>query len=250
MTTMLPVRVRFYAQLNDFLPPERRQAAIELALGRRASVKDVIEALAVPHPEVGLILANDNPVDFSYIVREGDRISVYPPFTVLNPDDGILRDTPEPRFVLDSHLGRLAGHLRLLGFDTLYRNDYDDDTLACISADEARILLTRDRGLLKRSIVTHGYYVRQTDPEGQVAEVVCRFHLRGHIRPFARCLRCNGLLAPVGKAEILDRLEPLTLEHFHEFRICTSCDQVYWKGSHHERMAGLIERLSRGEDSS
>ncbi len=244
---MLPVRVRFHAQLNDFLPEVRRNAPIELPLKRRASVKDVIEAQGVPHPEVGLILANGTSVDFSYIVRDGDQISVYPSFTRMHMDGIAPQDTPEPRFVLDSHLGRLAGHLRMLGFDTLYRNDYEDRTLACISADEGRILLTRDRGLLKRSIVTQGYYVRGTDHERQVAEVVARFDLRGQIRPFLRCLRCNGLLVPASKEEILDRLEPLTREHFHEFRICSGCDWIYWKGSHHKRMEVLIGRLFQGE---
>ena len=144
---------------------------------------------------------------------------------------------------MDGHLGTLASLLRLLGFDVLYRNDYDDATLARISSEEQRILLTRDRGLLKRSVVAYGYHVWETDPERQLVEVVRRFGLAGAAAPFRRCLRCNGVLEPVTKAEVLDRLEPKTKRYYDEFAICRVCDRVYWKGSHHEHMRQRLERL-------
>lgn len=242
------VHIRFYAELNDFLPLDRRQTTFVLPLNRRTSIKDLIESLGVPHTEVDLILVNGESVTFSYTVQDADRISVYPAFESFDiaPIERV-RDAPlrEARFVLDTHLGKLAGYLRMLGFDTLYRNDYDDDTLAHTSADERRILLTRDRGLLKRSVVTHGYWVRETDPEEQLAEVLRRFDLLGAIAPFHRCMRCNGLTAPVSKESIEDRLEPKTRRYYDEFRVCSTCGQVYWKGSHYEGMQALLERLAR-----
>ena len=245
---MTRIWIRFYAELNDFLPVEKRQVTIAHAVKERATVKHVIEALGVPHTEVDLILVNGESVDFSYLVQDGDRISVYPVFESFDISP-LLRVRPlplrEPRFVLDGHLGKLAGHLRMLGFDTLYRNDAEDEVLAELSRGERRILLTRDRGLLKRSIVTHGYHVRETDPERQLAEVLRRFDLFGAIAPFRRCMRCNRVLEPVRKADVVDRLEPKTRLYYDEFAICRACDRVYWKGSHYRRMHGLIERVLR-----
>jgi uncharacterized protein with PIN domain len=149
----------------------------------------------------------------------------------------------EPRFLLDTHLGKLAAHLRLLGFDTAYTNDASDPELARRSRAEGRILLTRDRGLLKRSSVVHGYHVWETDPERQVVEVVQRFALLDKARPFSRCTRCNGRVEPVAKAQVLDALEPKTRLYYDEFGRCQGCGRVYWKGSHYERIQGLLERF-------
>lgn len=244
---MPTISIRFYAELNDFLPYRMRQRANEQGVDRAAAIKDVVEALGVPHTEVDLILANGKPVDFAYTPQEGDRVSVYPVFESLDIS-GLerLRPVPlrEPRFVLDVHLGRLAAYLRLLGFDALYANDYDDPTLARISRDERRILLTRDRGLLKRTTVTHGYYVRETSPQRQMAEVVRRFDLAGALAPFTRCLRCNGLLVPVTKETVLDRLPERVRAAQEAFWQCGSCGQVYWQGTHHARMQRLIASLA------
>lgn len=237
---------RFYEELNDFLPPERRKTGFAYEFSRRASVKDMIEALGVPHPEVELILANGESVDFDYLVRDGDRIAVYPVFESFDVSHEI-KVRPKPlravRFVLDVHLGTLARYLRLCGFDTLYRNDYTDEELARISANEGRILLTRDRSLLKRRIVTHGYYVRQDDPRNQLAEVFRRFDLTGLTEPFTRCARCNGLLEDVDKAEIEHRLQPLTRKHYDIFRRCSGCGRLYWRGSHVTSMEKRIAEL-------
>ena len=236
---------RFYASLNDFLLPQQRQVSFHRQLKERGSVKDAIEALGVPHPEVALILANSEPVDFSYLVGDGDRISVYPAFTKL--DTASLSNLRSPllevRFILDIHLGKLATYLRLLGFDTLYRNDYQDQELAEIASREGRVLLTRDRGLLKRSIVTYGYCVRQDRTEDQLPEVLWRFDLWEKICPFQRCLRCNSLTEPVAKAAIDSRLPPKTRRYYHNFRLCPTCDRIYWPGSHHQRLQAFIEKL-------
>ena len=239
---------RFYEELNDFLPATRRRVTFRHHLNRRASVKDVIESLGVPHTEVELILANGESVDFSYIVRDGDRISVYPVFEALDIRP-LLRLRPAPLrktcFVMDTHLGRLARYLRLLGFDCLYRNDFTDDELAGVSCTDKRILLTRDRLLLQRSIVTHGCFIRSDDPKQQVVEVLRRFDLGDDIRPLTRCIRCNGRLSVVDKDSVYHRLEPKTQRYYEEFRICDNCRQVYWKGSHFRKMNLLIGEFRR-----
>lgn len=241
---MATATFRFYAELNEFLPPERRGVAFAYAFDRRAAIKDVVEALGVPHTEIDLILIDGEPVDFNHILADGERVGVYPVFEAFDISP-LLRLRPRPlrtpRFVLDIHLGTLARYLRLLGFDTLYRNDYDDDELAAISAAEHRILLTRDRGLLKRRIVTHGAFVHADKPRVQLEEVCDRLDLYSAIEPFKRCTRCNGLLEPVDKAEIEHRLEPKTRRYYDHFLRCSNCGQIYWKGSHFNRMKKLIE---------
>lgn len=243
---------RFYAQLNYFLARHRRVAGFIHSFDESPSIKDMIESLGVPHTEVKLILVNGSPVDFTYRVQDGDRISVYPAFTGIDiapVADKQMQDAAEIRFILDVHLGRLAAYLRMLGFDTLYRNDYDDPELAQVSSSEDRILLTRDLGLLKRSMVRHGYYVRNTNPHRQLAEVLRQFNLMGVNRPFHRCLQCNGLLEVVDKAAIDDRLTDRTKQYYNDFRICRSCDKIFWQGSHYQKMRQLIDRVISGEVS-
>jgi hypothetical protein len=145
--------------------------------------------------------------------------------------------------VLDVHLGRLAVYLRMFGFDALYRNDYHDEELAHLSSSQGRILLTRDRGLLKRSVVTHGYCIRATNPRQQLLEVLHRFDLVNLLNPFSRCLHCNDVLQPVDKETISQRLLTQTKEYYHQFWCCQSCDQVYWPGSHYQRMRLFIESV-------
>ena len=205
-------------------------------------MKDLIEALGVPHPEVDLILANGEAVGFSYQVADGDRIDVYPEALDVTRR---LRPRPLPpvRFVLDEHLGRLARYLRLLGFDAWWRPGTDDGELARRSAGEERVLLTRDRGLLKRGAVTLGAYVRETDPRRQVLEVLRRFDLAGDLEPFTRCLVCNGLLEPAGRAEVAGRVPPAVGRSQARFSTCPDCSRVYWEGSHYERLSALVERM-------
>ncbi len=237
---------RFYAELNDFLPPGRRMVAFDHPFSGQPAIKDVIEALGVPHTEVDLILVNGESVGFGYRLMDGDRVAVYPVFEGLDiAPISRLRPEPlrDPRFVCDAHLGRLAGYLRLLGFDALYRADYDDAEIARISSAEHRILLTRDRALLKRSQVSHGYWVRETDALRQLREVVTRFDLRRLIRPFTRCMRCNQRLQDVSKAAIFDQLWERTRQEHDHFRRCLGCGRIYWRGSHYERLCRLLARL-------
>ncbi len=240
---------RFYADLNAFLPYDRRGAAFVHTFEERASIKDMIESLGVPHTEVDLLLINGESAGFDVIVQDGDRVSVYPRFTALAIGD-ISRVRPGPaelRFVLDVHLGKLAAYLRLLGFDATLPDDHDDANLARISEAEHRILLTRDRGLLKRRQVTHGYCPRSTVPREQLIEVVRRFDLAGRVRPFTRCLHCNGALETVEKGAVADRLQPGTARYYQEFRRCRACGRIYWQGSHYDRLAAVVEEaLNRG----
>ena len=239
--------LRFYAELNDFLPAARRGRDVAVRFGAGATVKDVIESQGVPHTEVDLVLANGESVGFDHRLADGDRVSVYPVFEGLDISP-VTRLRPAPlrvtRFVLDTHLGRLARYLRLLGFDSRYRRDFEDDELAQISLSEGRVLLTRDVGLLKRRMITHGYFIRESRPDDQVVEVLRRFDLAGAIQPFRRCMVCNGALHAVAKDEIAPALLPGTLRDFHEFWTCPGCRRVYWRGSHYERLAALVERGS------
>jgi uncharacterized protein with PIN domain len=230
---------RFYEELNDFLRPQQRKQSFAHGCARRATVKNAIESLGVPHTEVEFILVNGCSVDFSYLVREGDRISVYPQFETFDVAP-LLRVRPSPlrctRFIADAHLGRLAKYLRLLGFDTLYRNDFADAEIATLSQGERRIVLTRDRDLLMHGCITHGCYVREVEPLRQVIEIVGRLDLKRTCQPFSRCSCCNEHLYAVPKDDVRDRLAPPTLAHYDQFWRCHGCARIYWAGSHYQRL--------------
>ena len=239
-------RFRFYAELNDHLPPRLQYEMVEKQFVVPASVKDMIESLGVPHTEVDLILVNGESSDFSRLVRNGDRVAVYPVFESIDITPVLrLRPQPlrEPKFVLDVHLGRLAGYLRMLGFDTMYANRASDLELVRTSTEQKRILLTRDRGVLKHSAVTHGYWLRETDSRRQAEEVVRRFDLGRSLRPLTRCMVCNEPLREASKSEVEEHVPQRTLAWCNEFRECAGCGRVYWEGSHCRRMRRWIEQL-------
>jgi uncharacterized protein with PIN domain len=235
---------RFYGQLNDFLPAAYRRGRFRHAVQTPSSVKDAIEALGVPHPEVDVIIVNGEPQDFTYRIQHGDRISVYPTFRSVDVG-GVLRagsDPPDPpRFAVDIHVRTLASRLRLAGFDAVVLAD--DAELADVAAREQRIVLTRDVGLLKRGMVRHGCWVRHTDPDLQFADVIGRFDLARRMTPFARCTRCNTLLVAADRSVVADRVPARVLEAFDEFRECPACKRVYWKGTHYARLSELLRRL-------
>jgi uncharacterized protein len=237
---------RFYAELNDHLAPGLQYQILEKTFYVPSTVKDMIESFGIPHTEVELILINGQSASFSDLVRGGDHVSIYPVFESVDitPE---LRVRPQPlrdlRFLLDVHLGKLAAYLRMVGFDTAYRNCASDPELVQESAREGRILLTRDRGLLKHSAVSRGYWLRATGSRRQVAEVVARFDLARSFRPFTRCMACNQLLRAAAKAEVRYRLPPRTAELYDEFLECPGCARVYWKGSHYRRMLRWIEEM-------
>jgi hypothetical protein len=239
------VTVRFYGALNDFLAPERRGTEFPHTFSGTPSVKDLIESLGPPHPEVDVVLVNGEAVDFAYRVEDGARVAAYPAFHALDVAGARVGPPPlEPlRFILDVGLGRLAGFLRMLGFDTLWRNDFADEALARQSREEGRLLLTRDLGVLKRGEVLHGYFVRSDDPSEQLVEVVRRFRLTGPMQPFTRCLACNASLAAAQKHEVQDRIPEGVAATHTRFQQCPECKRVFWPGSHHARMQALVDKL-------
>lgn len=240
------INIRFYAELNDLVAPQQRNISFEHESKKPRSVKDLIESIGVPHTEIDLIIVDGVSVDFSHPIAGGEQISVYP--LSVKPDiSARIHNQPEPlsdpRFVLDVHLGRLAVYLRMVGFDCLYRNDYDDPDLAEISASENRILLTCDLKLLMRKQVEHGYLLRSRQPRQQIGEVLKHFRLFDHECEFARCLRCNGIILQVDKQEIVSQLLPLTSKYYDEFFQCEQCKKIYWEGSHYKKMQAMVETL-------
>jgi uncharacterized protein with PIN domain/sulfur carrier protein ThiS len=233
-----------YGALNDFLRPAFRHATLVCDFAGSGSVKDLVEALGVPHPEIDLIVVNDQPVPFTHGVRDGDRVAVFPRFLAIDLGD-IPRLGPEaqatPRFIADVHLGRLTAYLRLAGFDTEYRRDYTDREIVEISAADDRAVLTRDLGVLKHRAVTRGYFVRHTQPARQLVETLRHFDLLPHAAPFTRCVRCNSCLRPIPKGRVEHLLLPRTRQAFRDFSRCPTCAHVYWQGSHYERISLLLQ---------
>jgi len=221
----------------------RGAPSISIRLGRKASIKDVIESFGLPHTEVGSIIQQGREVGFSHIVDEGCSYEVGPvsqPWDVSAPS--VLRPVPLPTvtFIVDVNVGRLARYLRAAGFDTLYDHGWNDRYIASVVRGEKRILLTRDMRLLMRNQVVFGRYVRAADPVAQFHEVVGLFGLEKRMDPFSRCLECNSLLQPVAREKVLHRLEPLTKKYYRSFSRCARCDRIYWPGSHVEKMRRLL----------
>ena len=244
------VKLRFYEELNDFLPKDKKKKRFEHNFIDRTSVKDLIESLGVPHTEIDLILVNSKSVGFDYIINDGDDISVYPVFESLDISNiQHLRSKPlrQPKFICDVHLGRLARYLRMIGFDVYYKNDLSDEKIVKISSKERRAILTRDIGLLKRNEVTHGYYVRNTKVEEQVKEIMSRFDLQKSIKEFSRCIECNEPLVTVEKNKMLDELLPKIIQSQDEFYRCPSCKKIYWKGTHYQQMLSFIKSLKNND---
>ena len=237
---------RFYEELNDFLPRYKRKREFEYNFTGNPSVKDAVEAIGLPHPEIDLISVNNESVGFDYQLQANDVISVYPVFESLNIKPLIkLRATPlrKTRFILDVNLGKLARLLRLCGFDSSYDNNFDNHSLARLARADRRIILTRDRQLLKRKEVTHGYWIRNTDPYVQLNEVVRRLDLKSDIKLFSRCLVCNAMIKPVQKQHVINNIPAKTCKYFDKFYQCTGCLKVYWPGSHYKRMQARLMRI-------
>lgn len=255
--------IRFFSVLNIFLAPEKKKITFSHTIKGKPSIKDTVEALGVPHTEIDCILVNGKPVDFNYLIQGGEKIRVYPagagnrrgrpcacPNDKWRPQGAPLqpRFPYRPRFLADVHLGKLARHLRLLGFDTLYERDYADPQIIERIKGKKRIVLTRDIGLLKNKAVRYGYFVQAIDATRQIKEVVKRFHLSDKVKPFTLCLDCNGRIYRTAKAKVLHKLPPATKEFYAAFYACRSCGKVYWKGAHHRRLVSIIRSvMNRGQ---
>ena len=236
-------QLRFYEELNDFLPEALRKRDIEVPIDRSRSVKDAIESLGVPHPEVDLILVDGRSVDFAHLLRGGERVAVYPMFERLDVA-GLQRLRPrplrDPRFIVDANLGKLARHLRMAGFDVLFDSAADDASIVASAARSRRTILTRDKGMLRRSDVERGYFVRATESEAQLVEVLRALQLERLLAPFTRCRECNSILEDVPKSEVEPSLPPKVRGFYDHFRRCPGCGRIYWQGTHYARMSNLI----------
>ncbi|MBI1938844.1 MAG: Mut7-C ubiquitin/RNAse domain-containing protein [Ignavibacteriales bacterium] len=243
---MKTAHIRFYEELNDFLPPPQRKQRFDIHFNGTPSIKDVIESQGVPHTEIDLILVNGTSVRFNYKLKNEDDVSVYPLFESFDISSlQRLRAKPlrHPKFVLDVHLGALAKYMRMLGFDTKYQNDFLDEQIIEISLKEKRTALTRDVGILKQKKLTHGYYVRNTKPVKQIEEIIIRFDLKNEINEFSRCVRCNTILSSIEKEKVINEIPPKVRIAQSEFFYCSVCDKIYWKGTHYEKMKVMIEKM-------
>lgn len=243
---MMKAHFRFNEELHDFLPAAAG-GACEYSFLVAPAIKDAIESLGVPHPEVDLILVNGRSVGWDYRLAHGDEVSVYPRSQGVHVSPVLRLRSELPlvlRFVLDAHLGRLARLLRMLGFDSTYDSRADRKRIVEIAAAEQRLILTRDRGLLKDGRVTLGYWVRTTQPRLQIEEVIRRFGLRTRFTPFARCMQCNGILVERAAAEVAHQVPPRVRNRAPAFKQCSACEKIYWEGTHVERMRRLIAKLA------
>jgi uncharacterized protein with PIN domain len=243
---MVTATFRFYEELNDFLAPGQRRSEFACPCARAATTKHMIEALGVPHTEVELVLVNGESVGFDRLLKDGDRVAVFPRFEMLDITPLLrVRDRPlrVTRFIADAHLGGLAHLLRMAGFDTLYDNNFQDREIEVIAARDQRIVLTRDRELLKRRSITHGCYVRALKSTQQLGEMFNRLDLGRSARPFTLCLECNTTLRAIDKAQVQLRVPPDVRERFDRFSTCDACQRVFWEGSHWRRMRALLDEI-------
>ena len=237
---------RFYEELNDFLPKYRRKTNFEAKFKGKRSIKDMIEALGVPHTEIDLILVNGKSVDFNYILQNKDRVSVYPVFESLNITDvTLLRKIPlrQNKFIADINLGNIVKYMRLLGFDLYYDSLLSTRKIIDISKRENRVILTKNRKLLKFKDVTHGIFIRPGTTTEQIRRIIDYLDITDNIKPFSRCLRCNTLLKSVLKENILDKIPPKTKEFCDEYVQCRSCDKIFWKGTHFINMKKIVSQI-------
>ena len=243
-TPPFTVRLKFHGDLNLFLTHRAGDGVITRELRERTSIKDAFEACGVPHPEVDLILVDGAPVDFAYVLDKTADVDLWP---AQNSPASFAKDRLQSshieKFVADGHLGKLARNLRLLGFDVAYDAHAQDRQLLDLMVAENRALLTRDRRLLMHKIVQHGCYPRSQDAVTQTIEIIRRFDLVFGIAPFTRCVRCNAPLEGAAKSDVIEELEPLTKVYYEEFRRCTGCRQIYWRGSHFDKLSARVEEI-------
>src|SRR5262245_13237249 len=238
---MATARFLFHGDLNAFLSRERRGAAFPVDCARAATLKHAIEALGVPHGEIMRLTVNEAPATLSRIVREGDVIEVFP------MDGGGMAEVA--LFLPAAHLGGLARLLRMLGFDTAYDPPLRDRDILVVLRDERRLLLSRDRELLKCRDVLQGCYVRALEPEAQLREVVARYALEPHMRPFTRCLACNLPLSAIDTSAAAARVPERIARTYDTFVHCPGCDRIYWKGSHWMRMRVMLGKVLEAADA-
>ncbi|MEU3946254.1 Mut7-C RNAse domain-containing protein [Streptomyces sp. NPDC029526] len=229
------IRVEFAPQLLVFVPQARDTGTVRTGTDGVSGLGHVVESLGVPLTEVGTLLVDGREVPVSHLPGAGESVTVH---AVEHPQ----RVPGAPlRFLLDVHLGTLARRMRLLGVDTAYEStDIGDPALAARSAAEQRVMLSRDRGLLRRRELWAGAFVYSTRPEEQLEYVLDRF--RPELRPWTRCTACNGLLRSATKEQVADQLKGGTHRTYDVFAQCAQCGRAYWKGAHHEQLEAIVDR--------
>jgi uncharacterized protein len=233
----------FHGDITQFLAPERRGGAFAYECARAATIKHAVESLGVPHTEVGHLTVNGVPATLARAVRDGETIEVFP-YEATEPASDAA-----PRFVADAHLGGLARLLRMLGIDTLFENAYSDREIVELAVLERRIVLTRDRELLKQRDVLRGCFVRALKPEAQLGEVIARYGLAPHFQPFTLCLHCNLLLKPAARSEVAELVPEGILQRYTHFVRCPGCRRTYWEGSHWTHMRDMLKRMLEHRDA-
>ena len=227
------INVSFAPELGLFVPQERRGGPSTVVTDGASTLGHVVESLGVPLTEVGALVVDGREAATGHVPAAGETVTV--------------RAVPRPqrvpgaplRFLLDVHLGTLARRLRLLGVDAAYEStDIGDPALAARSAAERRVLLSRDRGLLRRRELWAGAYVYSDRPDDQLRDVLGRF--TPPLRPWTRCTACNGTLREASKEDVADLLEGGTRGTYEVFAQCEACARVYWRGAHHDRLAALV----------
>jgi len=232
-------------KLLNLVTKKYRREKLDYLFSGNQTVKHLIESLGIPHTEIDQIRIRDRYVGFDHPVKNKDIVYLFP-YCRNNTNFGMVlqkRWSSEPKFVLDNHLGKLAKYLRMLGLDVSYSNNFQDEELLWITKYEDRLLLSRDRRLLMHKFIRDGYLIRSTNPKNQIIEVIERFDLSCNLKPFQRCIKCNQMLDDIQKEEIIDKLLPLTKRYYNEFRICYNCDQIYWRGSHFEKMETFLDKI-------
>ncbi|HHB75299.1 MAG TPA: hypothetical protein ENK84_01975 [Desulfobulbus sp.] len=244
--------LKFDHRLQELLPRRyRSHRNVHYPLDRRASIKDIVESLHIPHTEIGSIEREGEELSFKYIPKDRELLELcsFPAgIDVTRPT--LLRPEPlsAPVFMVDVNVGKLARLLRMAGIDTWYDPELAEAELARQAAAHDRILLSRNRDLLRRKIITWGHLVRAEQPEDQLVEIIILYGLQGVLEPFSRCLECNTPLRPVDKSAILHQLEPLTRRYYHQFKRCPDCGRIYWRGSHHQHMQELMTGIQDFQD--
>lgn len=237
---------RIYEELNNYLPAEQQKVWFQVSFAEGATIKDLMQMLGIPAEEIDLVLVDQQSCPLGYLLKGNERISVFPIFERLNiAPVGQLHSKPlrNPRFCCDVHLGKLAKYLRMLGFDTVYTPFSTAEDLQAQSIREKRILLSRSLRLIHHPAITHAYWVRSSDPDEQIKDLLKKLDLYETASPLTRCLRCNQPLETIEKKDISHQLEPNTKRFYQTFFICPHCTQLYWQGSHFEHMMAFVKQL-------
>ncbi|HEY9374012.1 Mut7-C RNAse domain-containing protein [Streptomyces sp.] len=232
------ILISFAPELRLFVASERRSGRTSVATDGASTLGHVVESLGVPLTEAGRLVVDGREVEVSHIPTAGETVEV----------EGVARPQQVPgaplRFLLDVHLGTLARRLRLLGVDAAYESeDIGDPALATLSAKEQRVMLSRDRGLLRRRELWAGAYIYSDRPDEQLRDVLERFAPR--LAPWSRCTACNGPLTEADKDAVREQLEQGTERSYDVFAQCTECERVYWRGAHHARLDEIVSEAMR-----